>query len=214
MSDLIDISVTIGEDLPIWPGSPGFRLEAFERMDEGDEANVSQLTCDVHTGTHVDAPRHFVADGKTVDQIPLDVLIGPVVVARVPDEIDTITAEVLEDLDIPDRTDRLLFHTRNSLLWSSYPSFFQRDYVALAPDAARWVVNSGIQCLGVDYLSVQHYDDGPETHQILLEGSVLIIEGLNLSSVPAGWWELFCLPIKIEGAEAALARAALRPLPE
>jgi arylformamidase len=214
MSDLIDISVTIGEDLPVWPGSPGFRLEALERMDEGDEANVSQLTCDVHTGTHIDAPRHFVDDGKTVDQIPLDVLVGPAVVARVPDEIDTITAEVLEDLDIPDRTDRLLFHTRNSLLWSSYPSFFQRDYVALAPDAARWVVNSGIQCLGVDYLSVQHYDDGPETHQILLEGSVLIIEGLNLSSVPAGWWELFCLPIKIEGAEAALARAALRPLPE
>ncbi|MCS3662067.1 cyclase family protein [Salinibacter ruber] len=212
MSDLIDISVTIGEDLPIWPGSPGFRLEALERMDEGDEANVSQLTCDVHTGTHIDAPRHFVDDGKTVDQIPLDALVGLVLVARVPDEIDTITAEVLNDLGIPNETDRLLLHTQNSTLWSRYPASFQQDYVALSPDAARWVVDHGIRCLGVDYLSVQHYDDGPETHQILLEGSVVIIEGLNLSSVPAGWWELCCLPVKLEEAEAALARAALRPL--
>ncbi|MCS4174841.1 arylformamidase [Salinibacter ruber] len=149
-----------------------------------------------------------------VDQIPLDELVGPAVVARVPDEVDTITAEVLDGLDISDDADRLLLRTQNSTLWSRYPASFQEDYVALSPDAAQWVVAHSIQCLGVDYLSVQHYDDGPETHQILLEGSVLIIEGLNLSSVPAGWWELFCLPIKIEGAEAALARAALRPLPE
>ncbi len=212
MSDLIDISVTIGADLPIWPGSPGFRLEALERIDEGDEANVSQLTCDVHTGTHVDAPRHFVDDGKTADQIPLDVLVGPALVARVPDEIDTITAEVLDGLGISDDTDRLLLRTRNSTLWSRYPASFRQDYVALSSDAAQWVVDHGLRCLGVDYLSVQRYDDGPETHQVLLRDDVVVIEGLNLMNVGPGRYELLCMPIKLQGADGAPARVGIRPL--
>lgn len=211
MSDLIDISVTIGEDLPIWPGSPGFRLDPLERMDEGAVANVSQLTCDVHTGTHIDAPRHFVDDGKTVDQIPLDVLVGPAVVARVPNEIDTITAEVLDDLNIPDETDRLLLRTRNSTLWSKCPATFQQDYVALGPNAAQWVVDHGLRCIGVDYLSVQLYDDGPETHQVLLRDDVVVIEGLNLMNVGPGRYELLCMPIKLQGADGAPARVGIRP---
>jgi arylformamidase len=166
----------------------------------------------VHTGTHIDAPRHFVDDGMPADKIPLDVLVGPAVVARVPDEINTITAEVLDDLDISDDTDRLLLRTQNSTLWSSHPASFQRDYVALSPDAAQWVVDQGIRCLGVDYLSVQHYDDGPDTHQILLQSEIVIVEGLDLSGVESGKYELLCLPIKIQGGDGAPCRAALRSL--
>jgi arylformamidase len=208
--DLIDISVALDEDLPIWPGSPGFQLDALQRMGDGAEANVSKLTCDVHTGTHIDAPRHFVDDGKTVEEIPLDVLVGTACVVRIPDSIDTVTAEVLEGLDVPDEASRLLLHTRNSALWSSHPASFQRNYVALAPDAARWVVDHDIRCLGVDYLSVQHYDDGPETHQILLQAGVIIVEGLNLSAVKAGRYDLLCMPIKLQGSDGAPARVALR----
>lgn len=208
--DLIDISVALDEDLPIWPGSPGFQLDALQRMGDGAEANVSKLTCDVHTGTHIDAPRHFVDDGKTAEEIPLDRLVGRAYVARVPDDVDTVTAEVLEALNIPSRASRLLLHTRNSQLWSSAQTSFQRDYVALAPSAAQWVVDENIKCLGVDYLSVQHYGDDSETHQILLIESVVVIEGLNLSGISPGSYELLCMPLKIEDGEAAPARVALR----
>jgi arylformamidase len=186
----------------------------LKRIEDGAEANVSRLTCDVHTGTHIDAPRHFVDDGMPVDEIPLDMLVGPAFVARVPDEVHTITPRVLDNLCIPERTERLLLHTSNSGLWHSHPASFQTDYVALTPEAAQWAVDRNFQCIGVDYLSVQHYDDGPETHQILLENEVVIIEGLDLTSVSSGNWELICMPVKINKAEATLARAALRPLTE
>jgi len=210
MSELIDISVALDDDLPIWPGSPGFQLEALHQIAEGDEANVSKLTCDVHTGTHIDAPRHFVENGKTVEEIPLSVLVGPAVVVRVPDEVNTITASVLDELDIPSTTSRLLLHTRNSDLWSSHLGTFRHDYTALAPSASQWIVDHDIRCIGVDYLSVQHYGDGPETHQILLQGDVVIVEGLNLSGVEAGKYELLCMPIKLGGGEGAPARACVR----
>jgi len=212
MPELIDISVPLDEDLPTWPGSPGFDLKPLQRMEEGAVANVSCLTCDVHTGTHIDAPRHFVADGKTVEQLSLDLLVGPAVVVRIPDEVDTITADDLEALEIPEGTERLLLRTRNSELWASHAGSFQQDYVALVPDAAQWVVNHDIQCLGVDYLSVQHYNDSPETHQILLQAEVVIVEGLNLSGVAPGRYELICMPLKLAGSDGAPARAGLRPL--
>lgn len=181
-------------------------------MSDGAVANVSKLTCDVHTGTHMDAPRHFVRDGDTVEQIPLHATVGPAHVAHVSDDCSTITAATLEALDIPEDTSRLLIRTSNSHLWDQHGASFQTDYVALAPDAATWVVDHGIACLGVDYLSVQHYDDGPETHQILLEQNVVIIEGLNLSAVAPGTYELIFLPLKIAGSEGAPGRALLRPL--
>jgi len=210
MSELIDVSVALDDELPIWPDSPGFQLEALQRMSDGAEVNVSKLICDVHTGTHIDAPRHFVEEGKTVEEIPLSVLVGPVVVVRVPDEVDTITAHVLDELGIPSTTSRLLLRTRNSDLWSTHPGTFRHDYTALAPSASRWIVDHDIRCVGVDYLSVQHYDDGPETHQTLLQGDVVIVEGLNLSGVEAGRYELLCMPAKLAESEGAPARVALR----
>jgi arylformamidase len=210
MPELIDVSVALDEALPIWPGSPGFQTKLLQQIDRGDGANVTQLTCDVHTGTHIDAPRHFVPEGRTIEEIRLDTLVGPAWVAHLPD-VETITADTLDALDLPAKATRLLLRTRNSELWSSpQRSTFQPSYVALEPDAAQWIVDHGIDCVGIDYLSVQHYGADPATHRILLEAGRVIIEGLDLSRVDAGRYELLCMPVKLSGSDGAPARVALR----
>jgi len=209
LSDIIDISMPLHPHMPTWPGSVGFRLIRVMRLEAGDPANVSRLGCDVHMGTHVDAPRHFLENGDTVEQLPLETLIGPAVVAYLPG-VDAITADDLADLALPSGTKRLLLRTRNSDLWTARVNEFREDYVALTADAARWVVEQGICLIGVDYLSVQCYDDSPLTHQILLEEGIIILEGLNLAGVQPGIYELICLPLRLVGAEAAPARAVLR----
>lgn len=211
LREFIDISVPLWSQMPIWPGSVGFRLTRTMCLEAGDPANVSQLDCDVHVGTHVDTPRHFVKGGSTVEQLPLNVFIGPVVVAHLP-KVDAITDGDLAGLGLSLGTERLLLRTRNSELWAEGVTKFRKDYVALTADAAGWVVEQGIRLIGVDYLSVQRFDDGPLTHQILLEAGVFILEGLNLADVRAGSYELICLPLNLVGAEGAPARAVLRTI--
>lgn len=211
LTDVIDISVPLQPDMPIWPESVGLRLSRTSRLDAGDEANVSRLDCDVHVGTHVDAPWHFWEDGATVEQLALDILIGPAIVAHLP-EASIITASDLANLALPPGTERLLLRTRNSELWASGVTEFREDYVALTADAARWVVDQDIRLIGVDYLSVQRYDDSSLVHQVLLEAGVIILEGLNLASAQPGAYELICLPLKLVGTEGAPARAVVRPL--
>ena len=211
MASIIDISVPLQPDMPIWPGSVGLRLTRTMRLEAGDAANVSRLDCDVHMGTHVDAPWHFWEDGATVEQLPLDTLIGPAIVVYLP-EVGLVTASDLANLTLPPGTKRLLLRTRNSKLWAAGVTEFREDYVALTTEAARWVVDQGIRLIGVDYLSVQRYDDSSLVHQILLEAGVVILEGLNLADVQPGIHELICLPILLVGAEGAPARAVLRPL--
>ena len=208
MPNIIDISVPLQSGIPVWPGSPGFRLFQTMRIDAGEVANVSQLETDVHIGTHVDAPWHFVSGGKTVEQLSLEVLIGTAVVAHLP-QINAVTPEDLEALALPPNTQRLLLRTRNSQLWANQVSEFQIDFVALTADAAQWVVNQGIQLIGVDYLSVQRYYDSPLTHEILLGAGVVIVEGLNLTDVAPGLYDLVCLPLKLVGSDGAPARAVL-----
>lgn len=212
MAEIIDISVPLRPEMPIWPGSVGLRLVRTMRLEAGDSANVSRLDCDVHVGTHVDAPCHFLENGNTVEQLSFDTLIGPAIVAYLPD-VDTITPGDLAGLGLSPGAKRLLLHTRNSELWATGVTEFRTDYVALTADAACWVVDQGIRLLGVDCLSVQRYDDSPLTHQILLEAGVIILEGLNLADVKPGEYELICLPLRLVGAEGAPARAVLRPLP-
>ena len=207
----VDISVGLHPDIPRWPGTPGFSLEWFKRIEDGDGCSNSRLCSDVHVGTHVDAPLHFIQGGRSVDQLALDVLIGPAWVAHLP-EAKAVAASDLDELALPPATKRLLLRTRNSGLWAAGVTEFRKDYVALTADAARWVVDQGIHLIGVDYLSVQRYQDGPAVHQILLGAEVVIIEGLNLAGVESGEYELICLPVKIVGAEGAPARAILRPL--
>jgi len=208
LPNIIDISVPLHSGIPTWPGSPGFRLFQTMRMDDGEVANVSQLETDVHIGTHVDAPWHFVAGGKTIEQLSLEVLMGTAVVGYLP-EVSAVTPEDLEALALPRQTKRLLLRTRNSQLWANEVSEFQTDFVALTADAAQWVVNQGIQLIGVDYLSVQRYYDSPLTHEILLGAGVVIVEGLNLTDVTPGLYDLVCLPLKLVGSDGAPARAVL-----
>jgi arylformamidase len=211
MTDIIDVSLPLSGDLPHWPGDPPFEHAFVERIADGNDANVSRIATGVHIGTHVDAPLHFVDGGGTVERLSLDVLVGPALVVGLPG-VAAITADVLAGLAIPPGVTRLLFRTDNSALWSDMAAGFQEDFVALTADAAQWVVDHSIKLVGVDYLSVQRFHDGPETHQILLGAGVVIIEGLDLRAVTPGPYELICLPLKIVGAEGAPARTVLRPL--
>lgn len=206
----IDVSVPISSELPRWPGSPEIQFERSLDLEKGDIATDTTLQFSVHTGTHVDAPSHFIRGGKSVEQMNLEILIGEAYVALLPDEVESITAALLKNLPLPDQTSRLLLRTRNSSFWKAKGSEFQRDFVGLTVDAAQWIVNQGIQLIGVDYLSVQRYCDGPETHQILLSAEVVVIEGLDLTAVSEGVYDIICLPIKLQGVEGAPARVILR----
>ncbi len=203
-----DISLTLFPGLPVWPGDAPPRFEQLKSIDQGAEANVSSITSNVHTGTHVDAPAHFLPNGKTVDQLLLKALTGRVFVLHLPD-VNLITTKVLSEAFIPPRTRRILFKTRNSDYWARRDFTFHSDYVGISPDGAEFLVSRGIKLVGVDYLSVSPYEEVATTHRILLEAGVVIIEGLDLSSVSTGRYTLFCLPLKLAGLEAAPARAIL-----
>jgi arylformamidase len=213
LEKIIDITVPLTTDMPIWPGFKGIRITPTMRMDEGDLYNASRLDLNLHTGTHVDAPRHFVQNGSTVEHLSLDVLIGPSYVAYLPDAADVMPHN-LTDLNLPPGIERLLLRTRNSELWAAKTTEFKKDFVALTHEAAQWIVDKKIRLIGVDYLSVQRFADDSRTHQILLGADTVVLEGLNLSNVKTGFYELTCLPLRLVGAEAAPARAILRQIPE
>jgi len=203
-----DISLLVSESLPVWPGDPAIRIRQVTSLAHGDAATVSHLDLGAHTGTHVDAPGHFVPGGGGVDALALEALIGPVWVACVPD-VEAISAEVLAGLNIPPGTHRLLLRTRNSTLWARGVIEFALDFVALTEDGARWLVASGVRLVGVDYLSVGPFDDPAPVHRVLLSAGVLIVEGLDLSRIETGAYCLVCLPLKLLAADGAPARAIL-----
>jgi arylformamidase len=203
-----DITLTISPDLPTWPGDPGVELERVEKIEDGSNANVSRVDMGVHTGTHVDAPFHFLQDGITVDQIDLSLLTGRAYVLHLP-EVDVITAPVLENAQIPPRTRRVLFKTRNSESWAKKDLVFNTDFVGLSEDGAEYLVRRGVKLVGMDYLSVAPYKKSRPTHEKLLEAGVVIVEGLDLSEVSQGRYTLYCLPLKIANSDGAPARAIL-----
>lgn len=203
-----DITLTISPDLPTWPGDPGIEIERVEKIEDGSNANVSRIDMGVHTGTHVDAPFHFLQDGVTVDQLNISLLIGRAYVLHLPD-VDLITAAVLEEAQIPPRTRRVLFKTRNSELWEKKETVFQTDFVGLSKDGAEYLVRRGVKLVGMDYLSVAPYKKSRPTHERLLEAGVVIVEGLDLSEVAQGRYTIYCLPLKIANSDGAPARAIL-----
>ena len=207
---IIDVSVPLRAEMPVWPGSVGYRRESLMSIADGDPVNVSALHVEVHTGTHIDAPLHFVPGGEATDAIPLDVLVGPAWVVRL-DDVDTITAAELEAAEVPFDCTRLLLRTRNSdVRWFAEGVPFREDYAALAEDGAQWIVERGIEVVGIDYLSIQKFTDGPEVHQILLTNRVVIVEGLHLDHVQPGSYEMICLPLLAPGCEGVPARVVLR----
>ncbi|HZU86405.1 MAG TPA: cyclase family protein [Anaerolineaceae bacterium] len=209
MTKIYDITLTVTPDLPVWPGDPRVSLERFNKMEDGAVCNISRMALGVHTGTHMDAPFHFVHGAETIETLPLERLIGQALVVALPQSCVAITAEALQQAGIPKDCRRILFKTRNSRFWSEKPLAFHTVFTAVTPDGAHWLVKQGIEFVGVDYLSVAPFNQGAPTHQVLLQAGVVILEGVNLSEVAAGWYQLICLPMKLGGSDGAPARAVL-----
>ncbi len=203
-----DVTLKISPDMPVWPGDPGVEMERVEKIEEGGTSNVTRITMSAHTGTHVDAPYHFLADGGKIDEISLKALTGRAYVLHLPN-VDKITADILEAAAIPPRTRRVLFRTRNSDLWARGDNEFHRDFVAITADGAGYLVDKGVKLVGIDYLSIAPFQAVKPTHEILLKAGVVIVEGLDLSLVSQGRYTFYCLPLLLAGAEAAPARAIL-----
>lgn len=205
---IYDITLPISPTSPVWPGDPP--VDILQAVQPGPENpfTVSRVCMSAHTGTHVDAPRHIFTTGKPVDALDIDVLTGPayVIDAR---GVAQLTAEALSQLSIPSRATRLLFLTDNTAIWESHPTEFVPNYVALTADGAQWLVERQIRLVGIDYLSIAPYGEEIRTHEILLQAGVIVVEGLYLNHVPPGAYELYCLPLKIVGADGAPARVVL-----
>jgi arylformamidase len=189
---IIDVSVPVRPGMITYPGDPEVRLERVSSIADGEVANLSRLDLGVHSGTHVDAPLHFVDGGASVETLPLDVLVGPCVV------VDGLDAAA-----VPRGAERVLFKTPNSRLWER--DEFSEDFVALDGAAARALVERGVRLVGIDYLSI----GDEEAHRALLGAGVVAIEGLDLREVDPGEYRLVCAPLKLEGAEGAPARVLL-----
>src|SRR5450432_3085377 len=209
-SNWIDISVPLYTGMVHWPDNPPCGIERTMSIDSGDACNLSRLSMGVHTGTHMDAPLHFIRGGKSIDTLPFDATVGSARVLEISDPQAVKVAE-LEPYAIQPG-ERILFKTSNSTrAWKS--DTFVEDFVYISHEAAQYLAEKQVQTVGVDYLSVGGYRvDGPETHHALLGAGIWVIEGLNLSGVQAGSYELICLPLKMMGAEGAPARAILRAL--
>jgi arylformamidase len=205
---IYDVSLPIHPKLPVWPGDPPIELVREASIDQGSNANVSRLACGVHVGTHVDAPLHFIKEGASVDQFDLNRLTGRVHVVDLRG-VTTITSGLLNSAGISKRARRLFFKTDNSHLWQVQRSAFVEDFVAMQADAAEWVVRRGIQLVGIDYLSIAPFQASGPTHRTLLEAGVIVVEGLNLWSVPPGRYTLYCLPLNLVGSDGAPARVIL-----
>jgi arylformamidase len=205
--DFVDITLPLSREIPTYPGNPSFRLDAVKRITQGASSNVSALHLGTHTGTHVDAPRHFFDDLPGADALSLDVLIGPARVIHLPGR-DPVNADRLRAFDLTGVT-RLLVRTGNSELWST-PEF-ATDYAGVTEDGARLLVDAGLALVGVDYLSVEPYKTpGAPAHRALLGHGVIVVEGLDLSRVAPGDYELICLPLRVAEGDGAPARVVLR----
>jgi arylformamidase len=207
---LYDVTVAISNELPVYPGDPPIRVTRVQSLEQGDIARVSHLSFSTHIGTHVDPPYHFMRDGRPLDQVPLEIFIGP---ARVLDvgAAAVIDAALLRQFDL-EGARRVLFKTRNSRFWRT-TNEFQTEFVYLATDAAAWLVARGVQLVGIDYLSIEKFNfEQPTTHWTLLGANVVIVEGLDLTEVPPGDYELLCLPLKIKDGDGGPARVVLREL--
>lgn len=209
-----DITFPITCDMVTWnDAEAGCALEWVLQIEEGGSpCNVSTVSLGSHLGTHLDAPLHFIAGGATVETLDLNRLIGACLVVELPDLPQlNITAADLDKAHIPVATKRVLFKTSNSRRRFLEDRKFHREFVAIAPDAASWLVAHGIELVGVDYLSVGSAVDGTgtETHRILLGAGVVAVEGLYLCDISPGLYQLICLPLKITGAEGGPVRAVL-----
>lgn len=205
-----DITVPLSADLPVYPGDPAISVEAWDRIAEGDHANVSRLTLGTHSGTHIDPPRHFKDAGLCVDELPLELLVGKAQVVEIKG-VKEIGPKQLERVHVKG-VQRLLLKTGNSQLWQE--EGFREEYAALTPEGARYLREAGVKLVGIDYLSIERFHGDGEVHRTLLDSGILIVEGLDLSEVAPGQYQLICLPLKVKGGDGAPVRALLIGGPE
>ena len=207
MKKIWDISVPLSDTTLVWEGDPSLQIEQVSELPE--EFNVSRLNMGMHVGTHIDAPLHLIKNGKSVDQFPVEILIGPAHVVQVADDVQEINEQDLISAGLNGKVDRLLIKTKNSHYWENSEKHFKRDFAGLSRHGAGYLVNCGVRLVGIDYLSISPLSDLAEPHLILMRHDVIILETLNLSKVEPGWYDLYCLPLNLIGTEAAPARAIL-----
>lgn len=209
-SGWIDVTVPIREGMQVFPGDPPFRVELVKSIGRDEEVcNLSRIGMGAHTGTHVDAPRHFIAGASGAEAVPLDALIGPTWVVDATKLTDHIDESSVSRLPIPKGEPRLLFKTPNSALWDQ--DDFSENFIGLTDGAARALVDRGVKLVGADYLSIAPHGRAAPTHRVFLEAGVVIVEGLDLRDVAPGPYDLLCLSLRIVGCDGAPARALLRP---
>jgi arylformamidase len=201
--EIIDVTVPIRPEMPIYVGNPGVRLTRVQAIDDGEPANLSELELGTHTGTHVDAPLHFIEGGDATETLPLEVMIGPAFVVDATTLDGPIDADSLGRLNLPKDAERLILKTRNSELWSR--SEFTREFIRLTADGARLLIGRGVRLVALDYLSIGDQD----AHRVLLGSGIVALEGLDLREVEPGPYDLVCLPLRLVGSDGAPARAVL-----
>lgn len=203
-----DLSVPLRNDMPFYPGDPAPQITRLEEHERGDAWQTTHLALCAHLGTHVDAPRHRIRGGGTVDNLDLQILIGRAYVVDLTEVALEIRAEDLEAQTIPRETTRLILKTRNAALWQS--NEFQKDFVALSESGAQWLVARGIRLVAMDYLSADIFSSQDfRAHDVLLNARVVIVEGVMTGTISAGWYTLVCLPLRLQDADGAPARAIL-----
>ena len=203
-----DISLNLSGDTVRWAAAPPLEFAERRRISRGDATNASAVTMSVHAGTHVDAPFHFVPDGATIDALPLETFIGPARVHAV-DAQRYITEEHVNAMELSGDT-RVLFKTRNSALLGQ--AAYDPDFVAFSLEGARALVKRGVSLVGLDYLSVAHADEQVPVHRAFLDHGVILLEGIDLSQIAPGRYELICFPLRLRGSDGAPCRAVLRDL--
>ncbi|MBI4493643.1 MAG: cyclase family protein [Chloroflexi bacterium] len=204
---LYDVTATLRPGMPTYDSEPGPELTPLSQIAWGDEANVSLVRLGAHTGTHVDAPLHFLPGGDDVARLALEALVGPAIVLEL-GQVDAVTGAALEAGNLPAGVERVVLKTRNSALWAD--ARFHTDFAHLTLEGAEWLLRRGVRLVGIDYLSIERYHaPGHPVHHTLLAAGVVIVEGLDLRQVAAGAYHLACLPLKLEGAEGAPARVVL-----
>lgn len=209
-----DVTVPLSNELPTYPGDPGVQIGDWRALSKGDSANVSVVNFGAHTGTHVDAPAHFIEGAAKIESLPLDALIGEATVVEAPDDCLVIDEAFVRE-HVPPGTARVLFKTRNSAFWNEPEPQFHSDFTHLNTEAATWLSDQGAKLVGIDYLSIERFKSpGHPTHLALLHKEIVIVEALNLTGVPPGRYEVICLPLRLRShlGDGAPARVVLRTL--
>jgi len=209
MNKIIDVTIEIKEGMILWEGDGGVRIQQVMTLAKGDPYNLTRLQMSVHQGTHIDAPLHFLEHGGSTDQFSLSSMIGPAQVVQINHEVDFIDQSALEQCGIHSDTRRLLIKTRNSEFWKNRDKTFRRDFCGVNTDGARYLSKLGLELVGIDYLSISPLSDLEEPHRILMNKGIVILETLNLGEVEPGFYNLYCLPLKLVGTEGSPARVIL-----